>query len=59
MLDLGLPVTVMAVLIVVFWIVGIWTLVKDESGLAANVTRLLLVGIVLFLGWRFAGPLFL
>ena len=58
MLDQGLPVVVMAALIVSLWIAGIWTLVKDERGPAALFTRLLLVGFVIFLAWRFAVPVF-
>lgn len=58
LLDLGLPVAIMAVLLVALWIAGIWTLVKDESGPAVLVTRLLLVGFVVFIAWRFAVPVF-
>ena len=58
LLDQGLPVALMAALIVSLWIAGIWTLVKDERGPAVLFTRLLLVGFVLFLAWRFAVPMF-
>ncbi len=58
LLNLGLPVAIMAALIVVLWIAGLWTLVKDESGPAVLFTRLMLVGFVVFLAWRFAVPLF-
>lgn len=47
----------MAALIVSLWIAGIWTLVKDEHGPAVIFIRLLLVGFVVFLAWRFAVPL--
>ena len=49
LLNLGLPVAIMAALIVALWIAGIWTLVKDESGPTVLITRLLLVGFVVFL----------
>ncbi|QIN80549.1 hypothetical protein GBA65_20840 [Rubrobacter marinus] len=58
LLNQGLPVAVMAALIVSLWIAGIWTLVKDERGPAVMFTRLLIVGFVVFLAWRFAVPLF-
>ena len=56
-LNQGLPVAVTGALIVSLWIAGIWTLVKDERGPAVLFTRLLIVGFVLFLAWRFAIPL--
>lgn len=49
---------VMAALIVWLWIAGIWTLVKDERGPAVLFTRVLIVGFVAFLAWRFAVPMF-
>lgn len=58
LLNQGLPVALMAVLIASLWIAGIWTLVKDEHGPAVLFTRLLLLGFVLFLAWRFAVPVF-
>lgn len=48
----------MATLIVSLWVTGIWVLVKDERGPAATFTKLLLVGFVAFLAWRFVVPLF-
>ena len=58
MLDQGLSVALMGALIASLWIAGIWTLVKDEHGPAVLFTRLLIVGFVLFLAWRFAVPVF-
>ena len=58
LLGQGVPVAIMAGLIMSLWITGIWILVKDEHGPAVLFTRLLLVGIVVFLAWRFAVPLF-
>ena len=57
LLDQGLPVALMAALIASLWIAGIWTLVKDEQGAAVVFTRLLIVGFVAFLAWRFALPM--
>ena len=57
LLGQGVPVAMMAGLIVSLWIVGVWTLVKDEHGPAVLFTRLLLAGFVVFLAWRFAVPL--
>ena len=56
--DQGVPVALMAALVVSLWIAGIWTLVKDERGPAVMFTRVLIVGFVAFLAWRFAVPLF-
>ena len=56
--DQGVPVALMAALVVSLWIAGIWTLVKDERGPAVLFTRLLVVGFVVFLAWRFAVPMF-
>lgn len=58
LLDQGLPVALMVALIASLWIAGIWTLVKDEHGPAVLLTRLLLGGVVVFLAWRFAVPMF-
>ena len=49
----------MASLIVSLWIAGVWTLVKDERGPAVMFTRVLIVGFVAFLAWRFVVPMFL
>ena len=57
LLDQGLPVALMAGLIVALWIAGIWTLVKDEQGPAVIFTRVLIVGFLAFLAWRFALPM--
>ena len=58
LLEQGLPVSLMATLIVSLWVTGIWALVKDERGPAATLTKLLLVGFVAFLVWWFAVPFF-
>ena len=58
LLEQGLPVSLMAALIASLWIAGIWTLVKDERGPAVLFTKLLIVGFVAFLAWRFVVPLF-
>ena len=58
MLENGVPVALMAALIVSLWIAGIWTLVKDEHGPAVMFTRLLIVGFVALLAWQFAVPMF-
>ena len=52
-----MPVALMATFIASLWIAGIWTLVKDEHGPAVIFTRILIVGFVFFLAWRFAVPL--
>lgn len=58
LLEQGLPVSLMATLIVSLWVTGIWTLVKDERSPAATFTKLLLIGFVAFFAWRFAVPFF-
>ena len=58
LLGRGTPTAIMAALIVSLWIAGVWTLVKDERGPAVLFTRLLLVGFVAFLAWRFVVPMF-
>ena len=57
-MNQDLPTALMAALIVLLWIAGIWTLVKDERGPAVVFTKLLLAGLVVFLAWQFALPLF-
>lgn len=58
LLDQGLPVALTTALIALLWVAGVWTLVKDEHGPVVLFTRLLLVGFVLFLAWRFVPPMF-